>query len=69
MFHDVLSHMHTTRHVMRLQVAADAVRALAVYFGESSARSDAAAATCNDIFGSLASFARLAAACDVGLPV
>ena len=61
--------MHTACYVTPLQVAADAVRALAVYFGESSACNNGAAAMCNDIFGSLASFARLAAACDVGLPV
>jgi hypothetical protein len=69
LFSHTNAHMHTACHVMQLQVAADAVRALAVYFGESSSCSNGAAVTCNDIFGSLASFARQAAACDVGLPV
>ncbi len=51
---------------LALQLAVDAACALAVYFGESSSGASAAA---QEIFAALACFARLIAACDVGVPV
>ena len=62
--------------LMLLQAAADAVSALAVYFGEvsssSSSSSNSSSSTTGasqDIFAALASFARHVAACDIGIPV
>jgi len=58
--------------LMLLQAAADAVSALAVYFGEVSSSSSSSSSTTGasqDIFAALASFARHVAACDIGIPV
>ncbi len=54
--------------LMLQQAAADAVSALAVYFGEVSSSSSTTGAS-QDIFAALASFARHVAACDIGIPV
>ena len=63
--------------LMLQQAAADAVSALAVYFGEvsssssssSSISSSSTTGASQDIFAALASFARHVAACDIGIPV
>ncbi len=55
--------------LMLLQAAADAVSALAVYFGEVSSSSSSTTGASQDIFAALASFARHVAACDIGIPV
>jgi hypothetical protein len=55
-----------------LQGVADAACDLALYFGEttgSACSSGGALSASQDIFAALASFARLVASCDVGLPV
>jgi hypothetical protein len=57
--------------LMLQQAAADAVSALAVYFGEVSSSSSSSSTTgaSQEIFAALASFARHVAACDIGIPV